>query len=457
MAIALRLAWKPSWHRVGRLVGTIGIALLTVASGLIIGRFGPIGVLLPAFVVALPFSRYWIDAAAVLALLSAFVTIRVPGLAQSSGISLADIVLTLAAAMVLTRLQLSGPLRRIFVVVAIYQIILLAPVLTSGTRASYLEWIHRGVLVGGALVCGAYLVQQNRTLLVLRLWAGLATIYSIVAIATYLQTKEAAYILTLQKNGLGTLLMMSLLVAVYFPALLPTRWRWAYLGLLAAGLFASQSRGAMVGAAVGLFVASLSEHRRLFHSPLVLLVTGLTLFFVYQNIQKSEPIAERTVFSPIGSRDFYRKQALTVWNQSPITGGGLKLFNDPTSGLISDPHNVLVLSLAEGGLIGLAGFVFLQIGTFDTLRRHRNNLMLVAIAVVTARGTHGLFDIYWLGGTGSVCWLVAGMALATPSLPESYSLGLSSDSTTTGRSTIPATSQYRTGSLSSDSTPGAPE
>lgn len=419
MAFAVSARWRPAWPGVGWAVGAGSVAILAIASGLLIGHFGPAGALLPAVVLCLALTRYWLEAAPIAALLSVFVTTRVPGLGQSAGISVSDILVTLSTGLVLTQVRFTRPVRRLLVMAGAYELVLLAPVLVSGTRASYVEWLHRGELVIGAILCGALIAQRGRVLLALRALAVVAGVYAVAATVTYVRTGQAAFVLTLQKNGLGTLLMMVLMVSLHLRDLIPHRdWRWAYCGLLGAGIFASQSRGAMVAAAGGVLVAGLVEHRRLFRSPLVVLLALGSLVFVYLNVQSTEPVGEQLTYTSVGSRALYREQSLAIWRQSPITGAGLKLFNDPGSGLISEPHNVVVLALAEGGLFSLAAFIWLQVGALVVLRRHRSVLAAAAIAAVAARGTHGLLDIYWVGGTGSLCWLIAGMAVGAPALPR---------------------------------------
>ena len=416
MALAASARWPSSRPDLGGVVGVGSVVAFAAVSGLLIARFGALGALFPTIVLGLALTWYWIEVIPVAALLSVFVTTRVPGLAQSVGISISDILVTLATALVVTRLRFTRPVLRALAVVGVYELALLAPVIVSGTRASYVEWLHRGELVGGAILCGALIAQRGRALVALRLVAAVAGFYSLAAIDAYVRTREAAYVFTLQKNGLGTLLMMVLLLALFIPDLVPGRWRWAYCGLIVGGIFASQSRGAMVGATVGFLVAGVVDHRRLLRSPLVLLLAASSLLYVYLNVQETQstytPAGIR--FSAVGSRAIYRDESLAVWHRSPVTGAGLKLFNEPGSGLSGEPHNYIFLALAEGGLFSLAGVIWLQLGVLETLRRQRSVWGLAAMAVIVGRATHGLFDIYWLGGTGSLCWFLAGIALGEP-------------------------------------------
>ena len=52
------------------------------------------------------------------------------------------------------------------------------------------------------------------------------------------------------------------------------------------------------------------------------------------------------------------------------------------------------------------------IGSLLGLGRLQGDLATAALCVVSARFVHGLFDIYWTGGTTPLPWIVAGMALA---------------------------------------------
>ena len=98
--------------------------------------------------------------------------------------------------------------------------------------------------------------------------------------------------------------------------------------------------------------------------------------------------------------------------QHPFTGVGLRFFKTPQYSGFQPPNNIIDEVLAEAGLFGFAGFVIFVFGALKGLGRLQGELAVAGLCVVTARFVHGLFDIYWTGGTTTLAWIVAGMGLA---------------------------------------------
>jgi hypothetical protein len=81
-----------------------------------------------------------------------------------------------------------------------------------------------------------------------------------------------------------------------------------------------------------------------------------------------------------------------------------------------------VQTLGEGGLVGALGFGALQLGAVWVLWELRSPMARLAKLAILMRLTAGVLDIYWVGGTGSVPWILAGVAVATTSPDRSREL-----------------------------------
>lgn len=96
---------------------------------------------------------------------------------------------------------------------------------------------------------------------------------------------------------------------------------------------------------------------------------------------------------------------------SPLIGSGVGLRK------YIEPHNVLVLTLGETGIVGLLAFTGLFVAAFWNLYHlwksapeTSRSVVLCAIAVFTISFFHGLFDVYWRRGIAFISWGLIGMA-----------------------------------------------
>jgi O-antigen ligase len=178
------------------------------------------------------------------------------------------------------------------------------------------------------------------------------------------------------------------------------------------GLLAVESRGALLALSVGLLLWSfLSKQSRRLTIPLLLAVCTAA-FFSIQEEQILNP-----EYGAVPTRTLNWQEATTSWLQSPLIGNGLRFYQaDPTADLQGDPHNIVLLTLAESGIIGLGGFL-LMIGTaLVVAKRFDSRLGQVAVALIAARFTHGLVDVYWVHGSQAVPWVITGLLLGGASI-----------------------------------------
>lgn len=352
-------------------------------------------------------------AVALLALLGVWVIART----GAGGIDLSgsDALLVLGSVVAFPLVPWANPaVRRVLGAVVVFQALLLLTVLASPTPASLFEWAHRLFLTGGSVVVGAALGGRGRTRAALGAFVLVSSVMGALTAGLWAAAGFAPTVAVVgfHKNFIGSMMMVGLVVSHLAPASTGlSRPQLAVAkSLCVAGLLASQSRGAIVALLVALVVATLgSRDVRRRSAPLFLMLVPLALFAFFSIRAQIEQPADAT--SSVTERARYREQALEAWQDSPIFGQGMRFFEQGEFSLTSDPHNVVVSSLSETGVVGLVALLGLLAVTGRVLWRLRTGLALAALAVVVARFTHGLFDIYWVAGTQALPWMIVGMAL----------------------------------------------
>jgi hypothetical protein len=307
----------------------------------------------------------------------------------------------------------SAELRRILVALGGYLSLLVVVVLANPSTRALLEWPHRAVLFGGALIVGAAAAYHGRTAAALRAFAVAATAIAAVAVVDALASGfEPAYPLGLHKNAAGPLLAVGATLLLIAPE------RFALsrpaTGLLRivmlTGLAATQSRGAVLafGAVFALNAVRRTSGRGRRASVLALLALSGLILVSITSLQ--DEAAEDNRFNPVGSREEDYDFAFNeVWAAHPIAGGGLKWFR--ATGDDSGPHNVFVAELSEGGIVGVGGLIVLLGTTGAVLWRRRDRLGRAAFTVFTFELIFALSGIFWLAGTLTLPMLVIGLAV----------------------------------------------
>lgn len=281
------------------------------------------------------------------------------------------------------------------------------------------EWFHRVALVAGAIFVGAWLVREGLHRAALRLLLGVTAVVSVATVVDTLSSGLApGQPFGYQKNFVGSIATTVLLVLLAAPQEFRLSARLLRIAgaSTAAGLLASQSRGAMLAFAVGAGIwwfRQPSRASRPFRRAAVLLfavalvaVVGST---VRDQLRKTDG---RLATTSLTQRFDVERATRQLWIEHPYTGVGLRYFKTSTYAGYQAPNNVFNEILAEAGAPGLVGFVVFVVGSLVGLGRLRGDLATAALCVVAARFVHGLFDIYWTGGTTALPWMVAGMALA---------------------------------------------
>jgi hypothetical protein len=355
---------------------------------------------------------------AVVAMAGVWITKRAPGL----NVSFTDLLVVAAGVMawaagVGRTLRPGGRiLLRSF---AIYLGALGVTLAYNQSLRSDFEWFHRVGMVAGAVFMGAWLVRAGLHHSALRALLAVTVLISVFAVVDSVSSGFApAQPFGYQKNFIGSITTTVLLVvlAAYKEFRMPVRWLRIAAVLMAAGLVASQSRGAMLAFAVGALIWWFRRSSK--SSPRLrslALVSAVALALVVGVSVKNQLQTQGT---PTSLTLRFRETRTTrqLWIDHPFTGVGLRFFKTPAYAGYAPPTDVFNEILAEAGILGLVGFLVFVTGSLVGLSRVQGELATAALCVVSARFVHGLFDIYWTGGTTPLPWIVAGMALAPLSL-----------------------------------------
>ena len=334
-------------------------------------------------------------------------------------ISVSDLVLTAAAATAVAGgvpKRLSPPAATTMRALGVFLLLLLPSVAANLGPTGVLEWLHRIVLVGGGILVGVWIVELDRQRLALRLLlAGMAGL-AVAAILTAANTGfQAAYPLGYHKNFVGSVLASTLLVLLVAPRSFALSRPVQVLSVLAllGGLLASQSRGGMlavvVGSAVWVLRSEAGQRRRLLPVIAVIAVGLGTL--AWNSVQ--EQLVSGDQHSSLEQRFDVEAQTRALWEEEPLLGVGLRYYNTPQYEGYQPPNNVLNEALAESGVPGLLGLVVLVTGATVAAWRAQGALAVAATCVLLSRVAHGMVDIYWVAGTGTLPWLILGMGLAS--------------------------------------------
>jgi hypothetical protein len=301
---------------------------------------------------------------------------------------------------------------------AIYLYTLGVTLIFNQSLRSDLEWLHRVALVAGAVMVGAWIVRAGTKAAALRALLAVTVFISIFAIADsvssgFLPAQPFGY----QKNFIGSITATVLLVllAAHREFRLPASALRAAAVLVGAGLVASESRGAMVAVAVGTLIWWFRQSSMATPRLRRLAILGAVGLVVFTAASVKSEFASHNPITSLTQRFQVERATEKLWIDHPLTGVGLRFFKTPAYAGYQAPNNVLNEILAEAGVLGFVGFLVFVIGSLWGLGRLKGDLATAALCVVAGRFVHGLFDIYWTGGTTTLVWIVAGMGLASAS------------------------------------------
>lgn len=187
--------------------------------------------------------------------------------------------------------------------------------------------------------------------------------------------------------------------------------------IIAGGLGVSLSRGAWLGAATGVMIMEMIYHRRHLLQNFVIVAIGiLFVFSVMPHQFKSSATSTHTL-------DIRKEQwdiARYGFIKNPITGIGYANFLELSSSFDKarqhdDPHNIVMRFAAEIGIIGLLAFFTLFTAIYYYAAKTINSELadkelrwfeIGIFASLIAYLIHGMFDVFWVRGTGSFFWIL---------------------------------------------------
>jgi O-Antigen ligase len=251
----------------------------------------------------------------------------------------------------------------------------------------------------------------------------LAGLYGLISASTFLSLIVAidrtGYVLGLHKNAVGTFLSyVVIIISDFWFTARGKRKRWLAFLLLfnGLGLIMSTSRGAWLGAVVGLAMMSMIRRQfRLFATILCFLVPAMVIcWFALPQEQLDSALNISSDSNSVQQRlytiAFYEDEFL----QSPIFGKGVGLRKE------ADSTNIIMSTLGETGVLGLAAFMSIQVcfmwAIFRTMRKVSRSdpdfsVLTISAALVICLFVHGCCDHYW-GRTQLPVWAMAGAAIA---------------------------------------------
>jgi O-antigen ligase len=276
------------------------------------------------------------------------------------------------------------------------------------------------------LVLGAVVLLPQHA----RIAAALFAASSVILALTWVVSGGEGLAVSGNKNPAGQYIADAVILVL---ALAPT-WRSRVLCLvpLGAGLIFTQSRGALLGAGVGivalLLLRGLGSWRRTLTAVVPLAALVVVGFFTLPD----DVLARSTDFSSaspdvglgdltaaqrsVQLRETFRDQGWALVDAHPVfgVGPGNYLTGAPgTEEITIDPHNLVIRTAGDLGYPGLVSFGLLVAVTALLALRRRgvNRYAALAIAVQVAVLVHGFVDVYWVRGTPVLPWLLLGMAM----------------------------------------------
>ncbi len=336
----------------------------------------------------------------------------------SSNLSISDFVLFAATfgALPFLHLRNSPTMKRLLVLLVVYQAALLLTVVDNPYRADAIEWFHEMFLVGGSLIVGWVVARQGYAKAALSIFLAGATVIALWACAAAPLDHFQAVTLPLgmQKNFIGVMLMFAVFVAFLNPDWIGWQGKWHRLAMYVCvlGIFAAQSRQAMIGCALGIVVASLRTRRTSdMANRSKLLVAAIIPFLVVAYITISREFASGNQFNSVHQRQAWYDLSLKVWHTSPWLGVGLRWWYTSRFPFSFQPPNGEMEMISSAGIIGLAAFLLLFGRSLMILWKVPARFGTLAFTAVLMRFVEGQLDIFWVTATSAIPFLLTGIAL----------------------------------------------
>jgi O-antigen ligase len=375
------------------------VALLLGAAGLGIGVVIVDPVLLP--VVALP---------------ATLLVQRLGGGAAGSSVDLSDVVLGLAAvvALALVPWEQARALATVVGYALMYEAVLLVSVVDNPNSHSIVEWVHRLVLVAGAMITGWLVARNDRAPQAIRWFLIGSVLLALDALEHALSLHfQAAQWGAYQKNYVGSMMWMTVVVAHLNPpwASIPPRLGRLAKYLCLAALLASQSKQGIIALVVAVVIATLRQRSLRRRSKVILLALAPLAVFAYVVAASEVTKYKGHGNNSLTERTVAYSAALRVWHLGPWLGQGPRWWYLARFAGDIQPPNILLEALTESGILGSVALVGLIVCTVGLLAKLPREIATVGLVLVIGRATESIFDLYWVSASGALPWLVVGCCL----------------------------------------------
>jgi polysaccharide biosynthesis protein PslJ len=380
---------------------------------------------------------------------------------STSNLSVSDFVLFMAtaAAIPYVRLREMPILRRLLVVDLVYEGVLTLTVAYNPYRADLLEWMHELLIVTGSLIVGSVLGRAGYARRVLDAYLLVASVIAAFACIASVRTHfRPVYLpLGMQKNYIGEMMMFAVLIAFTNPTWLRlrTRIRRYILSLCTFGMLASQSKQAILAAFVAIVIIVLRTQQLRRKSKLALACLLPVAIFAFEGVTRE--LGSGNKFNSVHQRLTWYTESLQVFHASPWLGVGLRWWYTDRFPFSFQPPNAELEMVTSAGLIGLIAFIYLIARQLSLVWRIPSAFGTLPFALLFARIFDTQFDIFWVGGTTTLPFLVIGLGIGTWKRSETpipgstpRSLALTRSTSSYGQSAWKGTHEARSGSSGSD-------
>ena len=401
-------------------VGLVGALLvLLVVLGRLLAVAPEMALAAAGLVLAVGVAAVDMAAIPVLATPVLLVTLRVGG--ESLNLTLADAILALAfvPAVLVAIAGVSRPMRQAIWLGVVYQVATLLTVIANPYRANVIEWFHAGLLVIGAMVVGWAVGRRGYARwglsFILVVGIGLALSNLGQAALQYARGDFSpvymAWPYGAHKNSIGTILAVLAIIAYARPPWMGWTRKWSLLAFwtLVAGLATTQSRQAIIGLGVAILVAVMRHTTTRRRSKGILLAIIPALVAVSVMVQ--DQIESGNQFNSVFQRVNWFQEARDVWLTDPWFGVGLRWWNTDRFSVAFQPPNGEIEVLTSSGVVGLAAFLALIIGTWIIARRIDPVYGFVVELVLVLRFVQSQLDLFWVSVQASLPFLVLGICL----------------------------------------------
>ena len=231
-----------------------------------------------------------------------------------------------------------------------------------------------------------------------------------------------AFALGIHKNNMGQGMAagLSLWMCTWFDG---TKGWWSKIVvpsivIVTVALVFTLSRGAWFGATCALVALALLYGRLqlLVRAAIVIIpLVGVMWNYLPKSDQEYATSFDRQKYDNIDVRYNNFEQTSALIRESPLIGHGVSIRKQ------LDATNLVMVTLAEGGILGFVLFI-VALGTyfvivFRIIRRiprsdPRFIIVAASCAVMVSRLGHAQFDHYWVRGASTIAWASVGMVLA---------------------------------------------